>query len=98
MRQIPLWGPSEPPSLRAVTALLRQLNSLFAHELAVSITPRGIVAGRIDGPPSVGLPYGAERLQEMRYGREILPGSSQKFDAVRTARRLIAALADLESA
>lgn len=98
MRQIPLWGPAEPPTLRAVTALLRQINGLFAHQLAVSITAHGIVAGRIEGPPTVALPYGAERLQEMRYGREILPGNSQKFDAVAAARRLIAALADLESA
>ena len=98
MRQIPLWGPSEPPSLRAVTAALRQLNGLFVHELAVSITAGGIVAGRIGGPPTVGLPDGPERLRENRYGREILPGNSQNFDAVRAARRLIAALRDLESA
>jgi hypothetical protein len=85
MKQLGLWGPPSPPTERTVTAALRGLNQLFSEPTAVSITGKGLVGASSECP-------------KPHYGREIVPGNSQKFDAVASARRLIAALRDLESA
>jgi hypothetical protein len=84
MKQIGLWGPPTPPTLRSLTDSLRGLNRLFDGPIVVSLNGKGLVALADEPGP--------------RYGREELPGNSQKFDAVASARRLLAALRDLETA
>ncbi len=88
MKQIGLWGPKTPPTVRTVTDTLRALNRVFTGPTVVSLTDDGLV----------GMPDGPVRLAVPHYGRETLPGNSQKFDAVASARRLLAALRDLEPA
>lgn len=83
MKQIGLWGPPCPPTVQTVTATLRSLNRLNKLPFTVSLNAKGLVAVEL-APPG---PH---------YGREILPGNSQKFDAVASAKRLLAALRDLE--
>ena len=84
MKQIGLWGPPTPPTLRSLTVSLRGLNRLFDGPIVVSLNGKGLVALQdVPGP---------------LYGRETLPGRSQKFDAVASARRLLAALRDLQTA
>jgi hypothetical protein len=84
MKQIGLWGPKDPPTLRSLTESLRGLNRLFKEPFTVSLNEKGLVAlADTKGP---------------RYGLENLPGSALKFDAPAAARRLLAALRDLEPA
>jgi hypothetical protein len=84
MKQIALWGPEVPPKLRWLTAELRHLNAKYTGDFVVSFDGKGLLAvNPIRGPV---------------YGRERLPGASKAFDAVAAARRLLAALRDLESA
>jgi hypothetical protein len=71
--------------MRAVATALRGLNELHLGHFTVALNAEG---------QAVVLP----RPTENTYGREVLPGRSNKFDAVRAARRLLAALRDLESA
>ncbi len=85
MKQIALWGPEKPPTMRAVATELRGLNERHLGHFTVALSARGAV---------VVLPWPSEPS----YGREVLPGRSNKFDAVASARRLLAALRDLESA
>jgi hypothetical protein len=85
MKQIALWGPEKPPTMRAVATALRGLNELHSGHFTVGLNAQGAV---------VVLPAPLEPT----YGREVLPGRSNKFDAVASARRLLAALRDLESA
>lgn len=88
MKQIPLWGTDRPPQLRALTNALRQLNRILPAPTAVSLTERGSVA-----------PSSAPVIAPLAlYGRENLPGSGKPFDATASARRLLAALRDLEPA
>ena len=82
MKQIGLWGPPTPPTLRSMIASLRGLNRIFDGPIVVAINGKGVlVVLKGEGPI---------------YGNESLPGSGQKFDAVASARRLLAALRDLE--
>jgi hypothetical protein len=68
--------------LQSLTASLRGLNRIFDRPIGVAINGKGVlVVLKGDGPI---------------YGYETLPGSNQKFDAVASARRLLAALRDLE--
>ncbi len=83
MRQLGLWGPACPPTLRTVVGSLRGLNRVFPGPIVVSITPKGLVCV---APFAPGL----------RFGRETLPGSGEKFDAIAAGRRLLAAMRDQE--
>lgn len=85
MKQLGLWGPASPPTERTVTASLRGLNKLLSVATPVSITGKGLVGASSECP-------------KPHYGREIVPGNGKKFDAPASARRLLAALRDLESA
>ena len=85
MKQIALWGPENPPTMRAVATALRSLNERHLGHFTVALNGRG---------EAIVLPA----PRELTYGREVLPGRSHKFDAVASARRLLAALRDLESA
>jgi hypothetical protein len=84
MKQIGLWGPPTPPTERSLTESLRGLNRLFSGPFSVSLNDKGLVALAEEKGP--------------RYGSETLPGSGQRFDAPAAARRLLAALRDLEPA
>lgn len=86
MKQVPLWGPLAAPTLRSLTESLRGLNRLVDGPIVVSLNAKGVL---------VALDV-ARDLRELRYGRETLPGGGQKFDATASARRLLAALRDLE--
>jgi hypothetical protein len=83
MRQIPLWGPEAPPKLQRLTRELRHLNAMLSGPIAVGLTGKGRILATIDKAGPV-------------YGSELVPGRGQKFDAVASARRLLAALRDLE--
>lgn len=82
MKQIPLYGPPEAPKLRAATERLRALNRVHLAPVAVSMTEEGEVSAAQTG---------------RCYGCEQLPGSGKHFDAVRSARRLLAALRDMDA-
>jgi hypothetical protein len=86
MHQLGLWGPACPPTVRTVTATIRGLNRVLDGPIAVTITAKGLVA------------VASEPQTDLCYGRETLPGSDQPFNAVGVARRLLAALRDLEPA
>lgn len=85
MRQLGLWGPAAPPQLRNVISTLRALNRAHTDPVAVAITDKGLI-GFPDGP----------RGECQFYGRELLPGGNKSFNAPGAARRLLAALRDLE--
>lgn len=82
MKQVPLYGPRVAPSLRSLIASLRGLNRIFDGPMVVALNEKGVLVA-LKGP---GQTYGCEQL----------PGSGQKFDATASARRLLAALRDLE--
>jgi len=71
--------------MREVATKLRQLNELHLGHFTATLTDVGAVV-------ALPWPHGPS------YGREVCPGRSSKFDAVAAARRLLAALRDLESA
>jgi hypothetical protein len=71
-----------PPTLQSLTASLKGLNRLFDGPIVVALNDKGLIALQDEPGP--------------RYGHEQLPGNSQKFDATASARRLLAALRDLE--
>lgn len=89
MKQPSLWGPRNPPALASLIASLRGLNKLFTCPIVVAINEKGVLVAVAagNGPIPSGLPT---------YGSETLPGSDQKFDATASARRLLAAVRDLE--
>lgn len=93
MKQIGLWGPPIPPTVRTVTDTLRSLNRLNKQPFTVSLNEKGLVSVEGQAPEFCGIVS-----TRLRYGRENLPGNSQKFDAVASAKRLLAALRDLEPA
>ena len=90
--QIPLL-----PSLRALTADLRQLHQAWSHPdaggeyVGLTLAKRGRYRDphgwkvRVVGPSERG---------EKQFGREYIPGDGLAFDAVAAARRLLAAARD----
>ena len=68
--------------MRVVATELRGLNERYLGHFTVALNAAG---------SAIVLP-----AREISYGREVLPGRSNKFDAVASARRLLAALRDLE--
>lgn len=81
------------PTLRALTARLRELHTAWSHPDAGGEYVQ--LRQAIDGTWYV-TPYTLSG-ERSAHGREWIPGDGAKFDAVAAARRLLAAVRDYEA-
>jgi hypothetical protein len=76
------------PSLRSLTASLRETHAAFAHPIA-----GGEYVCLVDAGPEVGWVIECADHPD-GVGREWVPGDGSRFDAVASARRLLTAALD----